>query len=81
MTIRDFLRSLGGPTLVAGALSTQTGEAVSRVRVAMWASYDHVPHRWRAPLVRLARARGLTVPRMVSDGVIVEMDKRVGAVK
>lgn len=70
--IREFLKRLGGAAQVAELLSEQTGQKISRERVAMWATSNNVPYRWRACLIRLARAGGQSVPKQISEGVIVE---------
>jgi len=70
--ISDFLKTLGGPHRVAALLSEQTGENVSRPRVAMWGVKNYVPYRWRMPLYRLAQDCGQPIPPEVSEGVVLE---------
>lgn len=63
-----FIKSLGGPTVVAKQLSELTGENLDREAVYKW-NKNGVPWRWRAHLLAIAGKRGVKAPKDFLPGM------------
>lgn len=65
--VRDFIKSLGGPTKVAAAL-TDIGAEITARNVQMWNTRDEIPPKWRPKVARLAVSHGIkNVPASIKE--------------
>lgn len=58
--VRAFIHALGGPRAVAERLRAK-GHDVSEDNVSLWGTRNHIPHKHRLQLARLARSEGVGI--------------------
>lgn len=63
---RDLIRALGGPTVLAPALSRACHVDMTRSALYAW-SKNGIPWRWRFVIARMADREGLSVPEDLAD--------------
>lgn len=57
----DFLKKLGGATVIAEWLSEHADSTVDREAIYKWAG-NGVPWKWRLSVARMAKERGVKTP-------------------
>lgn len=65
---REFIKQLGGGTVIAAELSELAGESIDREAVYKWAE-NGVPWRWRPYLQILANRKGVDLPSGFLPGI------------
>jgi hypothetical protein len=69
--IRGLVKKLGGPEVIAEALSHAAGREIGVSSVAMWAMRESIPWRWRPALAQLARLKGVELSEAEEDALTV----------
>lgn len=68
MTHGEFIKALGGGTVVADWLTANTDSTVDREAVYKWGE-QQVPWKWRGYLLAMAKEKGLSAPDDFLPGV------------
>lgn len=69
MDVRPFIRALGGPLEVAKALKLK-----GKRRTEGWCETNHIPHKWRPHLARLAVDRSIDLPAELAPYAAIPAD-------
>ena len=68
--VRDLIDALGGGTDVAEAVNAVLPTDMKRLdreSVYKMKEQNHIPHRWRLYMARIAKARGVPLPPLLAD--------------